>query len=302
MMLSGGRRSGALLLRLRLPRAAASSTQQRLYASEAPRKSPFEIHFHPTAEDALFNRKHPAASAHTAHDDAELESDIHSLHAEMAGIFGEEPEEYDDGGSSTTSSKIGDAVASKQPPATAFIDGALTSNAAWGQQSHPQERYSKPTPRINSQSASDGILLLQGPCSYLRDTVIGYVRKGTRATVVGLISDVDSVLVRICSSNKRKHELLRELHEAAAEIGTSVRCRDSNLEGDILEWLLSADAGSSIVLCWNSAFMWCRFLSGVWVKPGREPTDNPLLDLGFLLTCGRPLERLATRAPRARGS
>ncbi|TYZ60591.1 hypothetical protein PybrP1_004535, partial [[Pythium] brassicae (nom. inval.)] len=229
----GGRQCSALL-RLRLRRAAAP-IGQRLYASEAPPKNPFEIQFHPTAEDALFGRKLPTANARTARE-VELESEIDSLHAEMAGIFGEEPEEYDDGGSS---SKADDAFASEQTPATAFDGEALTAKAAWGRPSGRQEGLSLHSARLMARTedheggAGDDILLLQGPCSYMRDTAIGCVR------------------VKV-ATDKRKHELLGELEAAAAQIGANVRCRDSNLEGDILEWLLSADAGSSIVLCWNS--------------------------------------------------
>lgn len=62
-----------------------------------------------------------------------------------------------------------------------------------------------------------------------------------------------SAVAVVCasSSNKPKHELLGEIHSAAAQLGISVTCRDSNHEGEILDWLLGVDAGSTIVLCWN---------------------------------------------------
>lgn len=53
------------------------------------------------------------------------------------------------------------------------------------------------------------------------------------------------------SSNTPKHQFLGEIHSATAQLGAAVTCRDSNHEGEILDWLLSADTRSAIVLCWN---------------------------------------------------
>lgn len=226
------------------------------------------------------------------------------LATEMAGIFGEELEEYADGDGSNSTSSTGASESngsfSQNEPLPASTSGYASigdfaASAAWTQQVS-REQKSRLQTRVEAAGASR-ILIFQGPCSYLRDIAVGCA--SSLICVDGVrIKSLTGCYEYASSTNKPRHELLRELHDAAGRIGASVNCQDSNVEGDILEWLLSADAGSSIVLCWNCA--WSADLA--IVSRGTRSRSSPCVCRCCWFALHSPLERVAAGAPRAGAS
>ncbi|KAJ8524993.1 hypothetical protein ON010_g16123 [Phytophthora cinnamomi] len=83
----------------------------------------------------------------------------------------------------------------------------------------------------NSEKMTE-ILLMHGPCSFMRSAWTGY----------GAFTAGDGDVT--------KADLLREVQNLAVEQEISLVTHESNHEGTILDWLLNAKENEIIVLCW----------------------------------------------------
>ncbi|KAF1320282.1 hypothetical protein FI667_g12568, partial [Globisporangium splendens] len=165
-----------------------------------PAKNPFEIQFDPEDEATIF-KVSKAVKVQQPQDEA-LDSEIQNLHAELAGIFGEELEEYDGNGSSMDdSSTPSGALHNNQSSISPFSFKEKYSQSSMLQSNlrttndrttlHQQtiamkgERFNldkvdhahTPSHETNVLSSLSGktpsVLVIHGPCSFARDNAIG---------------------------------------------------------------------------------------------------------------------------------
>ncbi|KAL3666019.1 hypothetical protein V7S43_008812 [Phytophthora oleae] len=126
------------------------------------------------------------------------------------------------GGNDTPTTAFATAASSSPPPAENSllrVDDATTDTAASGSVAAEATAFLQQNPDESTE-----ILLIHGPCSFVRSTWTG--------------------------GNVTKADLLREVQSLAVEEEISLVAHESNHEGTILDWLLNAKENEIIVLCW----------------------------------------------------
>ncbi|KAL3666020.1 hypothetical protein V7S43_008813 [Phytophthora oleae] len=238
---AGGRSAAypahSLLSQSRIWRCLSSSTGK-------PPSNPFEIDLNvlkspiSTTENlTLDDAKRAAASQQ-----AEAQHDIDLLHDEMSKIFGEDMAEY---GGDTSSSSVEEAVASfdkgpevkeqetekSKEPGVSVVSTAvqkeqtLPTRAARAVLKPKKTKKKVSSERISSDKARVDVLLLQGPCTFVRGVWTG--------------GDV------------KQQELHEQIQAQAADLGVVVKDREYFSEKVILQMLLEARKDQVIVLYWN---------------------------------------------------
>ncbi|KAF4144932.1 hypothetical protein GN958_ATG05861 [Phytophthora infestans] len=205
-------------------------------AAAKPQSNPFEIDLNAldrrvdavasTTKQLTLDDATRAAASHQA----EAQHDIDLLHNEMSTIFGEEVAEY---GGDTSSSSVEESAA-------AFNRRTPTRE----QEKERKDRVLQPPvtraaqdPKVMEEtsrtegivSSKDGalvnVLLLQGPCSFVRGVWTG--------------------------GNIGRKELHRQIQAQADDLKIVIKDRDYYSEKIILQTLLEAREDQTIVLCWN---------------------------------------------------
>ncbi|KAI9998795.1 hypothetical protein PInf_003386 [Phytophthora infestans] len=213
-------------------------------AAAKPQSNPFEIDLNAldrrvdavasTTKQLTLDDATRAAASHQA----EAQHDIDLLHNEMSTIFGEEVAEY---GGDTSSSSVEESAA-------AFNRRTPTRE----QEKERKDRVLQPPvtraaqdPKVMEEtsrtegivSSKDGalvnVLLLQGPCSFVRGVWTGWVT----STVIG--------------TGITGKELHRQIQAQADDLKIVIKDRDYYSEKIILQTLLEAREDQTIVLCWN---------------------------------------------------
>ncbi|GLD92651.1 hypothetical protein PINS_up001230 [Pythium insidiosum] len=165
----------------------------------------------------------------------------------MESIFGSELEEFNDTNDpTTTSSPASSSATSSRKPSfdvnvtpTPLSNPLKTSYPPWNDATHTgasphgdtgtKRTLNIPASKAVETTLSSDILVIQGPCTYVRGKWVHSSRAWTQ-------DDVE-----------------RALFETASQFGSSFSLRHSNHEGDIVDWLLNAPPTARIVLNWNGA-------------------------------------------------
>ncbi|KAG6959699.1 hypothetical protein JG687_00008636 [Phytophthora cactorum] len=231
----GGRRGTLLSCSLLLqPRAWRSLSS----AAAKPPPNPFEIDLNVLKEPASTIEKLTLddATRAAASQQAEAQHEIDLLHGEMSKLFGEEVAEY---GGDTSSSSVEKAVGVfDKRTRTREQEGVLKERkdavlqppvTRAARKPNMVEKISSTASSVEQSSTRDdarvNVLLLQGPCSFVRGIWTG--------------GDIE------------KQELHRQIQALADDLKIVVKDRDYCSEKIILQTLLEAREDQVIVLCWN---------------------------------------------------
>ncbi|KAL4110417.1 hypothetical protein PRIC1_002108 [Phytophthora ramorum] len=240
---AGARRvalSSQLILRKPLPWRALSSTASR------PPSNPFEIDLNalqtPISTTENFTADDAKRAAVAQQIVAQREIDL--LHDEMSSLFGEEVAEY---GADNSSPRMEDAVAAfEQSREEVVVPEPASVRVEQPPVLMKEEKEIKPKKRKETKVSSGetkvsgqsdhmvDVLLLQGPCSFVRNIWTG--------------GDV------------KREELQQQIQDLADKLEIVVKNRNYDSETIILKMLLEAREDQVVVLCWNISLSQSPFI------------------------------------------